>query len=173
MRKDAAILDGPLQRIYPLLYFINMRKQMKIDGLLFDPRSNMYILLLREINGHDTLPIWIGKPEADSIALAMGKIVTPRPMTHDLIKNVVSELNMKITRVVISDIIENTYYAGIYVDHGGEEISIDSRPSDAIAVAIRVNAPIFVEEHVISIRNNDELEDWLKNLKPEDFGNVM
>ena len=146
---------------------------MKIDGLLFDPRSNMYILLLREINGHDTLPIWIGKPEADSIALAMGKIVTPRPMTHDLIKNVVSELKMKITKVVISDIIENTYYAGIYVDQGGEEISIDSRPSDAVAVAIRVNAPIFVEEHVISIRNNDELEDWLKNLKPEDFGNVM
>ncbi|MEW6715003.1 MAG: bifunctional nuclease family protein [Nitrospirota bacterium] len=146
---------------------------MKIDGLLFDPRSNMYILLLREINGHDTLPIWIGKPEADSIALAMGKIVTPRPMTHDLIKNVVSELKMKITKVVISDIIENTYYAGIYVDQGGEEISIDSRPSDAIAVAIRVNAPIFVEEHVISIRNSDELEDWLKNLKPEDFGNVM
>lgn len=146
---------------------------MKIDGLLFDPRSNMYILLLREINGHDTLPIWIGKPEADSIALAMGKIVTPRPMTHDLIKNVVSELKMKITKVVISDIIDNTYYAGIYVDQGGEEIPIDSRPSDAIAVAIRVNAPIFVEEHVISIRNNDELEDWLKNLKPEDFGNVM
>jgi uncharacterized protein len=146
---------------------------MKIDGLLFDPRSNMYILLLREINGHDTLPIWIGKPEADSIALAMGKIVTPRPMTHDLIKNVVSELKMKITKVVISDIIDNTYYAGIYVEQGGEEIPIDSRPSDAIAVAIRVNAPIFVEEHVISIRNNDELEDWLKNLKPEDFGNVM
>jgi len=150
-----------------------MTKQMKIDGLLFDPRSNMYILLLREINGHDTLPIWIGKPEADSIALAMGKIVTPRPMTHDLIKNVVSELKMSITKVVISDIIDNTYYAGIYVDQGGEEISIDSRPSDAIAVAIRVNAPIFVEESVISIRNNDELEDWLKNLKPEDFGNVM
>ncbi|MBI5675338.1 MAG: bifunctional nuclease family protein [Nitrospirae bacterium] len=150
-----------------------MRKQMKIDGLLFDPRSNMYILLLREINGHDTLPIWIGKPEADSIALAMGKIVTPRPMTHDLIKNVVSELKMKITKIVITDIIENTYYAGIYVDQGEEEIVIDSRPSDAIAVAIRVNAPIFVEEHVISIRNNDELEDWLKNLKPEDFGNVM
>lgn len=146
---------------------------MKIDGLLFDPRSNMYILLLREINGHDTLPIWIGKPEADSIALAMGKIVTPRPMTHDLIKNVVSELKMKITKIVITDIIENTYYAGIYVDQGEEEIVIDSRPSDAIAVAIRVNAPIFVEEHVISIRNNDELEDWLKNLKPEDFGNVM
>jgi bifunctional DNase/RNase len=150
-----------------------MSKQMRIDGLLFDPRSNMYILLLREIDGHDTLPIWIGKPEADSIALAMGKIVTPRPLTHDLIKNVIHELQMKITKVVISDIIDNTYYAGIYVNNGGEEIPIDSRPSDAIAIAIRVNAPIYVDENVIEFKSSDELEDWLKNLKPEDFGNVM
>ena len=148
-------------------------KQMKIEGLLFDPRSNMYILLLKEINGNDTLPIWIGKPEADSIALAMGKIATPRPLTHDLIKNLIYELKMKITKIVISDIIENTYYAGIYVENSGEEIPIDSRPSDAIAVAIRVNAPIYVDESVIEFKSNDELEDWLKNLKPEDFGNVM
>jgi len=146
---------------------------MKIEGLLFDPRSNMYILLLKEIDGNDTLPIWIGKPEADSIALAMGKIDTPRPLTHDLIKNVIYEMKMKITKVVISDIIDNTYYAGIYVDNGERETPIDSRPSDAIAVAIRVNAPIFVDENVIEFKSNDELEDWLKNLKPEDFGNVM
>jgi bifunctional DNase/RNase len=150
-----------------------MSKQMRIDGLLFDPRSNMYILLLREIDGHDTLPIWIGKPEADSIALAMGKIVTPRPLTHDLIKNVIHELQRKITKVVSSDIIDNTYYAAIYVYNGGEEIPIDSRPSDAIAIAIRVNAPIYVDENVIEFKSSDELEDWLKNLKPEDFGNVM
>jgi len=133
----------------------------------------MYILLLKEIDGNDTLPIWIGKPEADSIALAMGKIATPRPLTHDLIKNVIHEMKMKITKVVISDIIDNTYYAGIYVDNGGRETPIDSRPSDAIAVAIRVNAPIYVDENVIEFKTNDELEDWLKNLKPEDFGNVM
>ena len=150
-----------------------MAKQMRIEGLLFDPRSNMYILLLKEIEGNDTLPIWIGKPEADSIALAMGKIATPRPLTHDLIKNVIHEMKMKITKVVISDIIDNTYYAGIYVDNGGRETPIDSRPSDAIAVAIRVNAPIYVDENVIEFKTNDELEDWLKNLKPEDFGNVM
>ena len=150
-----------------------MAKQMRIEGLLFDPRSNMYILLLKEIEGSDTLPIWIGKPEADSIALAMGKIATPRPLTHDLIKNVIYEMKMKITKVVISDIIDNTYYAGIYVDNGGKETPIDSRPSDAIAVAIRVNAPIYVDENVIEFKTNDELEDWLKNLKPEDFGNVM
>ena len=150
-----------------------MAKQMRIEGLLFDPRSNMYILLLKEIEGNDTLPIWIGKPEADSIALAMGKIATPRPLTHDLIKNVIYEMKMKITKVVISDIIDNTYYAGIYVDNGGKETPIDSRPSDAIAVAIRVNAPIYVDENVIEFKTNDELEDWLENLKPEDFGNVM
>ncbi len=147
---------------------------MKIEGLLFDPRSNMYILLLKEINGNDTLPIWIGKPEADSIALALGKVVTPRPLTHDLIKNVIHGLKMKATKVVITEIIDNTYYAGIYIDKGGgSEIPIDSRPSDAIAVAIRINIPIFVDESVIERRNNDELEDWLKNLKPEDFGNIM
>ncbi len=147
---------------------------MKIEGLLFDPRSNMYILLLKEINGNDTLPIWIGKPEADSIALALGKIATPRPLTHDLIKNVIHGLKMKVTKVVITEIVDNTYYAGIYIDKGGGlEVTIDSRPSDAIAVAIRINIPIFVDESVIERRNNDELEDWLKNLKPEDFGNVM
>ncbi|RJQ49778.1 MAG: bifunctional nuclease family protein [Nitrospiraceae bacterium] len=151
-----------------------MLRQMKIEGLLFDPRSNMYILLLKEVDGNNTLPIWIGKPEADSIALALGKIVTPRPLTHDLIKNVIQGVKMKVTRIVITEIVDNTYYAGVYIDKGdGTEIPIDSRPSDAIAVAIRINAPIFVDEHVIEHRNNDELEDWLEKLKPEDFGNIM
>jgi len=149
-------------------------KQMKIEGLLFDPRSNMYILLLKEVNGNNTLPIWIGKPEADSIALALGKIVTPRPLTHDLVKNVITGVNMQVTKIMITEIVDNTYYAGIYIDKGdGEEVHIDSRPSDAIAVAIRINAPIFVNESVIEHKNSDELEDWLKKLKPEDFGNIM
>lgn len=147
--------------------------KMKIEGLLFDPRSNMYILLLKEINGNDTLPIWIGRPEADSIALAIGKITTPRPLTHDLIKNVLDGLNVKATRIVVTEIVDNTYYAVIYIEKNGEEIPVDSRPSDAIAVAVRANCPIFVEKKVIESKNNDELEDWLKNLKPEDFENVM
>ncbi len=147
--------------------------QMKIEGLLFDPRSNMYILLLKEINGNDALPIWIGRPEADSIALALGKIATPRPLTHDLIKNVFEGLKTKVIRIVVTEIIDNTYYAVIYIDKGGAEIPIDSRPSDAIAVAIRTNSPIFVEKSVIESKNNDELEEWLRNLKPEDFENVM
>ena len=147
--------------------------QMKVEGLLFDPRSGMYILLLQQIDGNGTLPIWIGKPEADSIALALGKVITPRPLTHDLIKNVFDSLDVRASRIVITEIIENTYYALIHVQDGTREITIDSRPSDAVAVALRVQVPIFVEEDVLDVRKADELEEWLKNLKPEDFGNIM
>jgi len=147
--------------------------QMKVEGLLFDPRSGMYILLLQQVDGNGTLPIWIGKPEADSIALALGKVITPRPLTHDLIKNVFDSLDVKASRIIITEIIENTYYALIYVKDGNREITIDSRPSDAVAVALRVQVPIFVEEDVLDVRKADELEEWLKNLKPEDFGNIM
>lgn len=147
--------------------------QMKVEGLLFDPRSGMYILLLHQIDGSETLPIWIGKPEADAIALALGKVITPRPLTHDLIKNVFDGFDIKVLRIVITEIIDNTYYALIYATDGKREITIDSRPSDAVAVALRVHAPIFVEEGVLEVKRADELEEWLKNLKPEDFGNIM
>jgi bifunctional DNase/RNase len=147
--------------------------QMKVEGLLFDPRSGMYILLLHQVDGAETLPIWIGKPEADAIALALGKVLTPRPLTHDLIKNVFDGFNVKVTRIVITEIVDNTYYALIHVNDGKREITIDSRPSDAVAVALRVSAPIFVEEGVLEVKMADELEEWLKNLKPEDFGNIM
>lgn len=150
-----------------------MLVQMRVEGLLFDPRSSMYILLLKEVKGNRNLPIWIGKPEADSIALALGKVVTPRPLTHDLLKSIIENLNAKITRIVITEIQDNTYYALIYVDDGGKELPIDSRPSDAVAVALRTNSAIFVEEDVIGVKRTDELEEWLKNLKPEDFGNIM
>ncbi|TAN42304.1 MAG: bifunctional nuclease family protein [Nitrospirae bacterium] len=150
-----------------------MHIQMKVEGLLFDPRSGMYILLLQQVDGSETLPIWIGKPEADAIALAIGKVVTPRPLTHDLVKNVFESLNAKVTRVVITEIVDNTYYALIYAFDGKKEVSVDSRPSDAIAVALRVQAPIYVEDEILGVRRGDELEDWLKNLRPEDFGNIM
>jgi hypothetical protein len=147
--------------------------RMKVDGLLFDPRSGMYILLLKATDGEETLPIWIGKPEADSIALALGKVVTPRPLTHDLVKNIIEDLSMSVSKVIVHEIIDNTYYATLYVTDGKTERPIDSRPSDAVAVALRTNSPIYVEETVIERRNTDELEEWLKNLKPEDFGNIM
>jgi bifunctional DNase/RNase len=150
-----------------------MQVKMKVEGLLFDPRSNMYILLLKDTDGAETLPIWIGKPEADSIALALGKVATPRPLTHDLIKNVMDSVKVKVTRIVVTQILDNTYYALIYLTDGKSEIPVDSRPSDAVAVALRANAPIFVEEEVLTRKNTDELEEWLKNLRPEDFGNIM
>lgn len=150
-----------------------MLVEMKVEGLLFDPRSNMYILLLKEINGPGTLPIWIGKPEADSIALTLGKVVTPRPLTHDLVKNIADGLKVRITRVVVTEIVDNTYYAVIHMSDGKKETLIDSRPSDAVAVALRVNAPILVEDSIMGTRTADELDEWLKNLKPEDFGNIM
>ena len=150
-----------------------MLVQMKVEGLLFDPRSSMYILLLKEIDGNDTLPIWIGKPEADSIALALGKVATPRPLTHDLVKNVISGLKVRVSRIVVTEIFDNTYYSLIYLTDGKKEVPVDSRPSDAVAVALRVNAPIFVEDGILEKKSSDELEEWLKNLKPEDFGNVM
>ncbi len=147
--------------------------QMKVEGLLFDPRSNMYIMLLKEINGNGTLPIWIGKPEADSIALALGKVETPRPLTHDLIKNITDSLKLRITKVIVTEIQDNTYYALVCLNDGKKETFVDSRPSDAVAVALRANAPIFVEDSIMEQKSADELEEWLKNLKPEDFGNIM
>jgi uncharacterized protein len=150
-----------------------MLVEMKVEGLLFDPRSNMYILLLKEIDGAGTLPIWIGKPEADSIALALGKVATPRPLTHDLVKNIIDGLKVKIVKIVVTEITDNTYYALIYLNDGKKETLIDSRPSDAVAVALRASVPIFVEDNIMTTRSADELDEWLKNLKPEDFGNIM
>jgi len=150
-----------------------MLVEMKVEGLLFDPRSNMYILLLKEVNGAGTLPIWIGKPEADSIALALGKVATQRPLTHDLVKNIVDGLRVKIAKIVVTEISDNTYYALICLNDGGKETLVDSRPSDAVAVALRASAPIFVEDSIMATRSADELDEWLKNLKPEDFGNIM
>jgi len=150
-----------------------MLVEMRVEGLLFDPRSNMYILLLKETDGTGTLPIWIGKPEADAIALALGKVATPRPLTHDLVKNIVDGLRVKIVKIVVTEISDNTYYALIYLNDGKKETLVDSRPSDAVAVALRVSAPILVEDSIMTTRSADELDEWLKNLKPEDFGNIM
>jgi len=147
--------------------------RMKVEGLLFDPRSNMYILLLKEVNGNGTLPIWIGKPEADSIALALGKVETPRPLTHDLIKNITDGLKIKITKIIVTEILDNTYYALVCLNDGKKETYVDSRPSDAVAVALRANASIFIEDSIMERKSADELDEWLKNLKPEDFGNIM
>ena len=146
--------------------------EMKVEGLLFDPRSNMYILLLKSMDDVNSLPIWIGKPEADSIALALGKVATPRPLTHDLIGNILDAMMARATRVVITQVMENTYYSFIYITDDKTEMPVDARPSDAVAVALRLGVPIMVDEEVVSSKQSNELDEWLKNLKPEDFGNM-
>jgi bifunctional DNase/RNase len=122
------------------------------------------------------LPIWIGPFEANAIAMKLKKIGSHRPMTHDLIHNILKGLASQVMKIVVNDLKENTYYALIHLNRGGEEIIIDSRPSDAIAIALAVDAPIFVSEHVIEKartidleKDGDQLKEWLENLNPEDF----
>jgi uncharacterized protein len=143
---------------------------MKVKGLMFDPSNNAYIIILRGEDSNAVLPIWVGRTEANSISLALEGIFTARPMTHDLIKNVLDTLDAKIISIVITDLKENTYFSKAHLSYQNSEVTIDSRPSDAIALALRSDAPIFVAEHVIQRQSSEELDRWLENLKPEDFG---
>ena len=157
-----------------------MNIEMKIKGLMIDPVSQMPIIVLKDPNGDSVLPIWVGLFEANAIALQIEKVSTPRPMTHDLLKNVLGQLDAHITKIVINDLKENTFYAVIHVDHHGTAVTIDSRPSDAIAVALRTDAPIFVDQDVITraksvdmtkeAGESDKLRQWLEKLDPEDLG---
>lgn len=157
-----------------------MELEMKIRGLMMDPVTNMPIVILKDINGAAVLPIWVGIYEANAIALEIEKVSTPRPMTHDLIKNLLTGLETQVHRVVVNDLRDDTFYAVIWLERDGQVISIDSRPSDALALALRVDCPIFVEEDVLKhskISNavtdkvsNDELRKWLENLNDDDIG---
>jgi bifunctional DNase/RNase len=157
-----------------------MQIEMKIKGLVVDPISKMPIVVLEDNNSDKMLPIWIGIFEANAIALKIEDVATPRPMTHDLIKNIFEELNITVDRIVVNDVRDNTFYALIHCTQGGKNLVIDSRPSDAIALSLRTKTPIFVEEEVVekaqSLKFDENLEDseklkkWLENLDPEDFG---
>ncbi len=147
-----------------------MLTQMNIRGLLFDPYSNAYIVILRDEQNSDVLPIWVGKSEANAISFALENVTPPRPMTHDLMKSILDNVGAKILSAVVSDLNNNTYYAKIHLWYGDSEYAIDSRPSDAIALALRAEAPIFTNEEVLHKQNSEELERWLENLTPEDFG---
>ncbi|OGW63614.1 MAG: hypothetical protein A2V83_09585 [Nitrospirae bacterium RBG_16_64_22] len=142
--------------------------QMKVRGLLFDPRGNMYIVVLEDDTR--TLPIWVGIPEANAIALELEKVLTPRPMTHDLIRNILESLNVSVQKIVVNDLRDNTYFATITLGRNGESVEVDSRPSDAIALALRTASPIYVDEVVLRMQSIESLDEWLKNVKPEDFG---
>ena len=161
-----------------------MLTSMVISGLTVDPLTNSPIVILKEVDGERTLPIWIGLLEATAIASELEGIKFSRPMTHDLLKNIMALIDVKINKVEVCDLKNNTYYALIYIDHKGKEISIDARPSDALALSLRVDAPIFVADEVISksaqIDLKAEAEDkseqgkkWqeiLEKLNPDDFG---
>jgi bifunctional DNase/RNase len=153
---------------------------MEIKGLLMDPVSNMPVVVLRDAANGVFLPIWVGIFEANAIAIQMEKIATPRPMTHDLLKNLLGELDATVERIVINDLRDNTFFARIHLLRGDTRWDVDSRPSDAIALALRVNAEIFVEEDVLekskTLRpDGDEsdperLKKWLEEVNPDDLG---
>lgn len=157
-----------------------MEIEMKIRGLMMDPVTNVPIVILKGIDTNTLLPIWVGVYEANAIALEIEKITTPRPMTHDLIKNVLTGLECSVNKVVVSQLKDDTFYAIIWLERNGRLISIDSRPSDALALALRTDSPIFVEEDVIKTSKSstskqeklgdDELKRWLENLNDEDLG---
>jgi bifunctional DNase/RNase len=140
-----------------------MEIEMKIKGLVVDPISKMPIVVLEDLNSERILPIWIGVFEANAIALKIENISTPRPMTHDLVKNFLEKLNISVEKVVVNDVRDNTFYALIHCRYKDQTITIDSRPSDAIALSLRVDAPIFVEDEVVkkahSLKFDDNLED--------------
>jgi len=156
-----------------------MEVEMKIRGLLMDPVTNTPIVILRDSDSETVLPIWVGVYEANAIALEIEKVSTPRPMTHDLIKNVLAGLDARVHKVVVTELREDTFYAVIWMERDGKIISVDSRPSDALALALRVDCPIFVEEEVLktskkatatSETTSEELRKWLEGLNDEDLG---
>ena len=158
--------------------------EMKVRGLALDPMSNMPIIILRDEEDKRSLPIWVGIFEANAIALELEKIATPRPMTHDLIKNILETIDARVLKVVVTDLKDNTFFAALHLQVGENEYTVDARPSDAIALALRVSAPIYVDEEVVRkaktldvskdaepVKGDDpeRLREWLQNIKPEDF----
>jgi uncharacterized protein len=154
--------------------------EMKIRGLMMDPVSNMPIVVLKDVQGTAILPIWVGVYEANAIALEIEKVQTPRPMTHDLLKNLLLGLEVQVQKVVVSDLKDDTFYAIIWMERDGQVISMDSRPSDALALALRLDCPIFVSDQVLKnskVANavsekstHEELRKWLEGLSDEDLG---
>ena len=154
--------------------------EMKIRGLMMDPVTNMPIVILKDVNGDSVLPIWVGIYEANAIALEIEKVTTPRPMTHDLIKNLLTGLDTRVHKVVVNELREDTFYAVIWLERDGRIISVDSRPSDALAIALRLDCPIFVEDEVLKSSkqatavsdriSSEELRKWLEGLNDEDLG---
>ncbi len=153
---------------------------MTIKGLMIDPITNMPIIVLRDGEGERILPIWVGVFEANAIALQIENVRTPRPMTHDLLRSVIENLSARVERVVVCELKENTFYAKIHLLSGKDAHTIDARPSDAIALALRTSSPIFVDEAVIQTAKGvdastdsmdvERVRKWLEGLSEEELG---
>ncbi len=157
-----------------------MDVEMKIRGLMVDPNTQQPIVILKDATGNTVLPIWVGLFEASAIALEVEKAATPRPMTHDLLRNMIHGLNATVDRVVVSELRDDTFFALIWLKQGGETVAVDARPSDALALALRSDCPIFVNEDVLRTAkvipspadqaSAEDLKSWLENLNDEDLG---
>jgi len=154
--------------------------EVQIRGLMIDPLTNMPVVVLKDVASDAVLPIWVGIFEANAIALELEKTAMPRPMTHDLLKNVLMGLGAHLLKVVVTDLRDDTFYAVIWAERNGDLISIDSRPSDALALALRMDCPIFVDELVLrnskvagasaDKASSEELRKWLEGLNDDDTG---
>ncbi len=156
--------------------------EFKIKGLMMDPLTNSPIVVLQDTGSDTLLPIWVGIFEANAIALQIEKVDTPRPMTHDLMKGLLNQLNAQVTKIVVTELKDNTFYALIFLNVGGKTITVDSRPSDAIALALRTDSPIYVTDEVLAKSSTttsltpsdrsspEDIKQWLENLNPEDLG---
>jgi len=157
-----------------------MEVEMKIRGLMMDPVTNMPIVVLKDVGSEAVLPIWVGVYEANAIALEIEKVTTPRPMTHDLIKNLLLGLDTHVHKIVVNELRDDTFFAVIWMERDGKIISLDSRPSDALALALRLDCPIYVEEEVLKHSKQatatadrvsaEDLRKWLEGLNDEDLG---
>ncbi len=157
-----------------------MEVEMKIRGLMMDPVTQMPIVILKDVGGNTILPIWVGIYEANAIALEIEKVTTPRPLTHDLMKTLLLGMEASLRKVVVSELRDDTFYAVIWLEREGKLMTIDSRPSDALALALRLDCPIFVDDQVLQSSKanasasekatSDELKRWLENLGDEDLG---
>lgn len=160
-----------------------MLVEMSIKGLMMDPVTNVPIVLLRDADNQRVLPIWVGPVEANAIALQIENVAPPRPMTHDLLRNLLTELGATLTRVLITDLRESTFYAYLELHRGGEVLLLDARPSDALALSLRTKSPIFVNAEVLEQARSVEissdqadqerLQRWLESLDPDDLGYKM
>ena len=154
--------------------------EMRIRGLMMDPVTNMPIVVLKDVEGDSVLPIWVGVYEANAIALEIEKVTTPRPMTHDLLKNMLTGFGASVSKIVVTELKDDTFYAVIWAERDGQTISIDSRPSDALALALRVDCPIFVDDEVLRVSkvvtaaserlSSEDLKKLLEGLSDEDTG---